>query len=269
MAQDANIIIGLRSQNVLEDIQHYGDYVVPTFADADINAVFANYTIYSMEQTYPASRFPHMHRYYTLKSNNLNLISDLQNLNNPNIPYSEIAPQGVLTYTPNDYGTNCNGNARDLDLIRAEQAWDITKGDPNIVIGVTDTRYDLTHNDFQGKIDTVRSNTNFGGYHGQIVASIIGAKTDNSIGISSIGFNCKLDLSTMWANNNEMLEISRYGRRILNGSWGFGDCSFHNSVQAIYDEIYENGTIACFGAGNGYQHCNFGYMYPAAYDHNI
>jgi len=194
MAQDVRIIIGLRSQDVLEDIQNYGDYVVPSFSDDNINAVFADYTIYSMEQTYPASRFPHMHRYYTLKGNSVNLVSDLQNLNNPNIPYSEIAPEGLLTYTPNDYGTNCNGDALDLDLIRAKQAWDITKGNPNVIIGIDDTGFDTTLTEFQGELDSVWANSTNNG-HGTLVASIAGAKTDNNTDMASIGFNCKLALT--------------------------------------------------------------------------
>ena len=70
-----------------------------------------------------------------------------------------------------------------------------------------------------------------------------------------------------------MLLISNDGVRILNGSW-YNWCIDNPSFdpflgQGVYNEIYENGTIACFGAGNGYNHCKFKEVYPAAYDHNI
>lgn len=262
-------IVGMLNPKDLIRIDEETDRVIPVFTHDGVNAIFDQYTIYSMEQTYPASRFQHMHRYYTIECNDIQLMADLQN-NAANIfPYSSEMPEPILLYTPNDLGGECNGSYTDLDLIRAKQAWDVTHGDSNIAIGVTDLGFATTHVDFAGKFDTVRSNNNPNAGHGTIVSSIIGAKTDNSIGISSIGFNCKLDVSDNWGNDNEMLVISNYGRRILNGSWLNGCYSGSYTGQNVYNEVFENGTISCFGAGNGYAHCHFDKAFPASYDHNI
>ncbi len=53
-------------------------------------------------------------------------------------------------YKPNDQNTTPSGTY--LDLINAPAAWDITKGDTSIHIGVTDVDFDTTHRDLQGKI---------------------------------------------------------------------------------------------------------------------
>jgi subtilisin family serine protease len=51
-------------------------------------------------------------------------------------------------YTPNDpQADSTNGAQYHLKNIRAYTGWDIDKGDTNVVIGITDTGYDFTHED--------------------------------------------------------------------------------------------------------------------------
>lgn len=46
---------------------------------------------------------------------------------------------------PNDYNDIFSGERNpDLDLIRAPQAWQITRGSPDVLVGVVDTKVDLT-----------------------------------------------------------------------------------------------------------------------------
>ncbi|HDZ58987.1 MAG TPA: hypothetical protein ENH47_02815, partial [Ignavibacteriales bacterium] len=127
-----------------------------------------------------------------------------------------------LVYTPNDpsFGSQWN-----LSKIKATLAWDITKGDTNIVIGIVDTGVDWDHPDLganiwmnwdeipnngidddnNGFVDDIRG-WDFGGLHGTPdnnpmedrpdhgthVAGISSAVTDNGVGIASIGFNSKI-----------------------------------------------------------------------------
>ena len=58
-----------------------------------------------------------------------------------------VVPQ--LAYSPNDTAI---ANQYYLNLINAFNAWDIQKGDTNIVVGITDTGWDPTHPDLLANI---------------------------------------------------------------------------------------------------------------------
>jgi hypothetical protein len=185
----------------------------------------------------------------------------------------------TYTYTPNDFGLATSGKQNELDLINAKGTWDISKGSSAVVIGISDSGFDIDHEDLESEIIHVLNN-NTGSEamkHGTQVAGIAGASTDNNIGISSIGFNCKLALGrTGNANFYNISNIS--GVRVVNGSW-FNSCNYYLDGQIVYQEIYENGNASVFGAGNGYSvdtagrlksnHCNFGPVFPAAFDYNL
>ena len=121
-----------------------------------------------------------------------------------------------LTYTPNDTITNNQGY---LDLMEAENAWDITKGDTTIVIGITDTGWDPSHPDLLGNVkinyndpingvddDNDGYIDNYMGWdlgmddndamwessgHGINVTGIAAAVTDNITGVAGVGFDTK------------------------------------------------------------------------------
>lgn len=132
-----------------------------------------------------------------------------------------------VVYTPNDPRFN---QQYYLDSIKARQAWNVTKGDTNVVIGIVDSGVRLEHEDLgpqikinpndppngvdddnDGYIDNYRgwdfcgpttdlnyagdnnpTITQGGASHGTHVAGISAGKTDNGKGVSGVGFNCKL-----------------------------------------------------------------------------
>ncbi len=131
------------------------------------------------------------------------------------------------TYMPNDPLQNQQYH---LDSIQVFQAWDVTKGDTNIVVGIADSGVQIDHPDLapqvkidptepvnglddnnDGKVDNYRGwdfcgstfDPNFegdndpnitqgGASHGTHVAGISAAKTDNNLGVAGVAFNCKL-----------------------------------------------------------------------------
>lgn len=83
--------------------------------------------------------------------------------------------------------------------IKAEEAWNETKGKETVVVAVLDTGLDFDHPDLQGNIaSSGRDFVNGGSLpfddhgHGTMISSIIAADTDNGLGIAGAGWNCKI-----------------------------------------------------------------------------
>ncbi|MCI0691777.1 S8 family peptidase [candidate division KSB1 bacterium] len=145
----------------------------------------------------------------------------------PDVVYAEPRYLHRIYYDPNDPSISSQTY---LTVIKAREAWDITQGDPDVVIGIVDTGVDWQHNDLQaniwqnsdeipnngsdddnnGKVDDVRG-WDFGGLgnpdnsatpdndpredkadHGTAVAGIASAATNNGLGVAGIGFKCKI-----------------------------------------------------------------------------
>ena len=175
-------------------------------------------------------------------------------------------PENPLLYEPNDLGSTTHRRAH-LELINADKAWDLTKGDERIIIGITDTYIEETHEDLENKIAEVLQNGS-SHFHGVGVAGCAAADTDNGIGIAAVGFNCKIAFSSNLFSDNEVLEMSQIpGVRVINMSW-INRCFPTLTQEMVYDEIRnDNNVVLVAGAGNNPTHCgDNAYVYPAAYE---
>lgn len=143
-----------------------------------------------------------------------------------------------------------------LESINAYEAWDITTGNPQIRIAVLDSGVDSGHNDLNNGFDGY-SNLNISdGYcfpnnttysmpfddHGTMVAGIIGAKTNNALGIAGItGGNYAA------------------GTTILPYCVGYYDPSVNYVISAIYKAVEKNANIInmsfTFNSGNSGLEC--------------
>lgn len=230
-------------------------------------AIFDKYDVYRISKAYPTARTPFLQRIYEIEVNDPVLLSDL--LDFPDLfPYGSIPEEFEYMYSPNDYAVA--GGQSSLDLINAKGAWEISQGSPDIVIGIIDTHIDTNHEDLASQIVGLRGSNNSWDTHGTSVAGCAAAATDNGLGISGIGFKSKILFSTI-GTNNEMLVLSQMGAKVLNASWIF--CNYNKDTEALYKEIWENGTTVVAAAGNGPngRHCGTGhaYAYPASYEYAI
>lgn len=173
-------------------------------------------------------------------------------------------------YTPNDPAL---GSQYAITKIKADSAWDVSKGDTTIVIGIVDTGVDWNHPDLaaniwsnageipynnidddnNGFVDDIRG-WDFGGLdgtpdndpmedrpdHGTLCAGCASAVTNNGIGIAGVGFNCEImaiKTSRDDYRTNEGRALIAYGYEgILYGvdnGCSIINCSWGGSVYSI------------------------------------
>jgi len=192
----------------------------------------------------------------------------------------------VLTpqYLPNDYSLQTSPNSPWwLDEIEAQSAWDVTKGDAAVIVAVIDDSPDFTVADLSGKGSLVSSASIqlTGGDHGTHVAGIIGAHTDNALGVASIGFNTAL----LGYNVCEPLDcyvgpvitaLSDIHDRIVNGNenikvinMSLGGNAFNSAFESAINQVYADDVVVVAAAGNDFVEHPYRKVYPAAFDNVI
>ncbi len=194
------------------------------------------------------------------------------------IEYAEKVPLNRAFLTPNDpiyastsLGYNWNWH---LDLIKATQAWDISTGSSAIKVAIIDNAIWSSHPDLQNKIvaqasyvsptnnssppSTVAQTASDLAYewsHGTHCAGLVGAQSNNSVGIASIGYNVSL-MTYRSADNNGDMYYTGYGEEWAsnNGanviSMSYGGPTYSASENTWYTNLKNAGIVLVAAAGN-------------------
>ena len=218
---------------------------------------------------------------------------------NSEIEWAEPLYLREITHTPNDPKFSSQYG---LKKVQAEEAWNISKGNSNIIVAVVDSGVDWTHEDLASKIwqnddpingidddgngfiDDIRG-WDFGGLdgnpdnnpiedsptHGTHVAGIAAASTNNSIGIAGVGYNITI-MPVKTSRHDIGDDIVAYGYEGIiyaadNGAkiinCSWGGFGFSNAEQEAIDYAVNKGCVMVCAAGNdGISDV----IYPAAYD---
>ena len=218
------------------------------------------------------------------------LINDYKS--EPEVEYAELNYLAYAMFIPNDqyfkYQWNFYNSTN--EGIRANLAWDITTGDPNVIIAVIDTGIAYENYRYRGKTYALApelSDVHFvPGYdfvnddnhpndddgHGTHVTGTLAQNTNNGVGTAGLAFNCSIMpvkvLDKKGSGAYADIADSIYfavdnGAKVINMSLGgSGDSiTLRNACQYAYNHDV---TIVC-AAGNEYQQGNTP-SYPAAYD---
>lgn len=268
-SQSASFYIQIEDPEIIPEVRKddNSDFLKVKSENTDLDKLYQKYKIKKFEKAFPTAITPSLKNVYHIKCNDKNLGKELIENYKEKIPRLEYRGVGTLTYDPNDYGLAMGQS--NLDLINAKNAWDITIDLPIIDIGISDTGFDLNHEDLNMTLFS-GSNTSTD-YHGTSVAGCIGAVTDNNIGLASVAFNSNLVVTSIYNDDNEVLLLARAGYRVINCSW-MDTCGYSSVQEEIYNEIRNDwNAIVVFGAGNsGTEHCgNNNPSYPASYDVNV
>jgi len=192
----------------------------------------------------------------------------------PALEYVEKVPMDYIDLVPNDSLYNLYNGPQNwnwhLDLIQAAEAWDISCGSAAIKVGIVDNAVWTSHPDLADKIvaqrDVVYGTNNANPpaagnqsdwSHGTHVSGLVGASTNNGIGIASIGYNVSL-IAVKAANNSSPNSISggyqgiqwaaNNGADVINLSWG--GPGFSQTNQNLINSVYNMGVVLLAAAGN-------------------
>ncbi|HTY13051.1 MAG TPA: S8 family peptidase [Candidatus Omnitrophota bacterium] len=196
----------------------------------------------------------------------------------PNVEYAE--PDFI--YPPMSTIPNDTYFSRQWGLvnIKAPQAWDIQKGSASVIIAILDSGVDTTHPDLSTRvyaghnyIDNNNDVTDLFG-HGTHLAGIIGAETDNAVGIAGTTWGCRMMIQKVFDASGggdtasilaqALIDAANAGARVINMSLGGATYSatFDNAVQYAHGK----GCVIVASAGNTGDNT---VSYPASFNNVI
>ncbi len=178
----------------------------------------------------------------------------------PKIKFAELDELVELTETvPNDANYS---QAWHLPKIGAPKAWDHTKGS-GITVAILDSGVYAAHPDLAGKLvagtNTVDNSSNTGDVmgHGTKVAGVVGAASNNGVGVASVAWNAKLmpirvsNRSDGAAYTSDLAEgiywAADHGARVANLSF---DVSNSPTIQNAAKYLKDRGGVTVIAAGN-------------------
>ncbi len=199
----------------------------------------------------------------------------------PNVKEVEDKSSKSSKWTPNDpqytdqwhyNNTGQNGGTSDKDIDLPE-AWEIEKGNSNVIVAVIDEGVQYNHPDIQANmwpsIGPEGTSTTAGG-HGTHVAGTIAAVTNNGTGVSGVaggtGSGDGVQIMTLdLFNGNHGLSVlgmmtyaADNGAAISQNSWGYGSAGVYQQGEIDGIDYFNtngggdvmNGGITIFAAGN-------------------
>jgi len=190
----------------------------------------------------------------------------------PGVRYAEPNYAARVALTPNDPFFPLMTGRQSAGI---EQAWDLTTGDPGVLVAVLDTGVDPNHpdlaNQLQGGFDFVNQTatlTDDNG-HGTAMAGIVAAEGDNGAGVVGVAFGSRI-LPVKVADAQGVASVAdvaagidyaiQQGARVINLSLGVRIGS--QALEDAVNRALNAGVVVVAAAGNDPVHRE---SYPAAY----
>lgn len=163
--------------------------------------------------------------------------------------------------------------------IKATETWDLFQGSSATLVGIVDTGVDLTHPDLINHIYSPGidfPNNDFEAQddhgHGTHVAGIIGAETNNGLGVAGVNWNVRILPVKVFNRNavgltswvaNGIVWAAQNGVRVINMSLGGRDVVVNQTLEVAIKYAYDRNVVLVAAAGNDGTE---GVWFPAAYE---
>jgi subtilisin family serine protease len=257
-----------------------------------LGKIFNKYGVYQIYQPFDNADSEKILRIIKIKFTEIDKIDDLlADLSKVNGLYNvEKVPLYHTFATPNDkyYGMQYSGGTPvlwHLNVIGAPQAWDIAYGNTNGKVGIVDNAILDTHEDlsgviakaYDGETDSEGSSAppqnEYEWSHGTHCAGLIGAETNNTLGVASIGSGVEIYAAKAGRNSDGALYYIAEGlnwqadQPINVLSLSFGGSGSSQNEQDWYTYMHDTKDVVILAAAG-----NDGVTtesYPAAYDNVI
>lgn len=278
------------------------DGLSPNNDARSITELIEQYGIQSIEKAFP--RLPQLSQIYRIKFTETGQTEQLLAALNAHrlTQYAEKIPTHKKFLTPNDI----HPDQYNVLVTDCQQAWDVSTGNSNIVIGMVDDAVRTTHEDLaaniwvnpgeiagngvdddgNGYIDDINgwdaaSNDNdpnpegadnFSFSHGTHCSGIAAAVTNNGIGVASVSYNVRLMAIKTATNGGGGIDAGFEGVEyaIASGadviSMSWGGGAPSDVEQEVFDVAYAANIVCVAAAGNDNVADP---MYPASYNHVI
>jgi len=215
-------------------------------------------------------------KYIKVKPDSGETVNEILNYykNDPAVEYAEPNIRWSIQYIPND---TYYSKQWALPKINMPSAWEITRGNANVVVAVIDTGVDINHPELAGKmVDGYNAITEMIGNsyaqddqgHGTHISGTICAAVNNGKGISGIADNIMImpvkvlgSDGSGWTDDisNGIIWAADHHADVINLSLGSDQSS--NLIEDAIEYAYSKGVVIVAAAGNTGQR---GVLYPAA-----
>ncbi|MDP8234514.1 MAG: S8 family serine peptidase [Candidatus Saelkia tenebricola] len=192
-----------------------------------------------------------------------------------------LGTSAVDAVSPDDAGFFLQWGLRQVQL---PKTWSEEQGSSSVKIAILDTGCDLNHPDLKARIDQENSYNilnpsksaadDSSSGHGTHIAGIIGAASDNGIGVAGATWKPKIVIIKVADSNGDIsmgdLATAIYRARNINGvkviNMSLGGPYFSQSVQTAVRKAHEKGIVLVAAAGNDRSSLKY---IPAGYDEVI
>ena len=230
--------------------------------------------------TYLIGQVPCAHKWYKIMVANSTMNNSLETSNYfyETGLFADVDPGFIFHFESNSVNNTQYNSQWALSAINAYDAWNYTKGDPNVTVAVIDCDLEMEHpafsnTNFVHPYDCSTEHSDIGAYgnHGTKVAGIIAANPNDSI-MAGIAPNVSImpivytnTLIKNYKSHSEMIASGIFwavdhGADVLNCSWGerritkgrLRSALLEDAIQyALFEGRNGKGCIVVFAGGNG------------------